>query len=429
MKVAGDARWPHIIAHADMDAFYASVEQLDNPELRGKPVLVGPRSQRGVVLTASYEARPFGCGSAMPMAEAIRRCPHAVIVPPRFERYTAVSARIMHVFDGFSPRVEPVSLDEAFIDMSGAEDLFGSPEQMGRKIKAAVKAATGLNVTVGIASTKHVAKIASALHKPDGLTVVNHAQTAAWLAPLAVKRMWGVGPKMEARLHALGFRTIGDLARADPRTLASSLGRHGSHLHQLALGLDPRHVENSRRERSIGSERTLETDVRSLDDISVHLRRAADRVSTRLRNKRLHTRGVRVKLKTTGFQLHSRQVRLDPPTDLGEVLFRAGVQLATDMLEHGPFRLVGLAAFDLAPADADTQLDLFTEPPRQSRLETTLDELNRRFGRIAIRRARDLGKAGTVMGTAPTLDFRAERPPDEEPPRDRSLEGEDPGWS
>jgi len=428
MNTAGDTRWPHIIAHADMDAFYASVEQLDNPELRGKPVLVGPRSQRGVVLTASYEARPFGCGSAMSIAEAMRRCPHAVIVPPRFERYTKVSARIMRVFDNFSPRVEPLSLDEAFIDMSGAEDLFGPPAAMGRRIKDAVREATGLNVTIGLASTKHVAKIASALHKPDGLTVVEHAETRAWLAPLAVKRIWGVGPKMEARLHALGLKTIGDLARSDPRTLALQLGQHGTHLHDLANGRDPQQVESSRREWSIGSERTLEQDVSTPEQIEVHLRRAADRVSARLRNKRLHARGVRVKLKTTSFQLHSRQARLDPATELGEVLFRASRNLAAQMIRFGPFRLVGLAAFDLAAVEADTQLDLFAEPPRQNRLETTLDKLNSRFGRDTLKRARDLERNGTVMGTAPTLDFRSSLPPDEEPASDRSLEGEDPGW-
>ncbi len=421
-------RWPHIIVHADMDAFYASVEQLDDPTLRGKPVLIGPRSQRGVVLTASYEARPFGVGSAMPMVQAMRLCPQALIVPPRFERYIQVSAQIMQVFDHFSPHVEPLSLDEAFIDMSGAEDLFGPPTVIGRKIKDAVKEATGLNVTVGLASTKHVAKIASALNKPDGLTVVEHEKACEWLAPLGVKRMWGVGPKMEARLHALGFKTIGDLARSDPRTLTLQLGQHGSHLHALANGLDPRQVESSRRERIVGSERTLESDVSSLEQIEIHLRRAADRVSARLRNKRLHARGIRVKLKTTSFQLHSRQARLDPATDLGEVLFRAARDLAAQMLTFGPFRLVGLAAFDLASVAADKQLDLFTEPPRQSKLETTLGQLNSKFGRDTLKRARDLRRNGTVMGPAPTLDFRTNLPPEVEPERDRSFEGEDPGW-
>ena len=181
--------WPTIIAHADMDAFYAAVEQHDDPNLRGKPLLIGPKSQRGVVLTASYEARPFGVGSAMPMARARLLCPQAIIVPPRFERYSEVSAMIMRVFDNFSQKVEPLSLDEAFIDMTGSEGLFGTPTEMGRRIKAAIREATGLTVTVGIATTKHVAKVASAQHKPDGLTVVEPSQTRTWLGRLPVACM------------------------------------------------------------------------------------------------------------------------------------------------------------------------------------------------------------------------------------------------
>lgn len=420
--------WPHIIAHADMDAFYASVEQLDDPTLRGKPLLVGPRSRRGVVLTASYEARPFGVGSAMPMAQALDRCPHAIVVPPRFERYTEISTRIMQVFDTFSPTVEPLSLDEAFLDLSGAEGLFGPPEVMGRRIKDAVRSATGLAVTVGIASTKHVAKIASALHKPDGLTVVEHASTRAFLAPLPVERMWGVGPKMKARLNALGFITIGDLARAEPSDLRHRLGQHGTHLHTLARGEDPRSVESRRQERSIGSERTLESDVRRIEDIEMHLRRAADRVSARLRRKALKARGVRIKLKRTDFTLHSRQCHIEPATDLGEVLFQSGRALLPELLPLAPFRLIGLAAFDLDSGTASPQLDLFAEPPRQSQLEKALDNVSARFGRLALRRAADLSRSGTVMGTAPTLDFRASTPAFEDAPPDRSLADEDPGW-
>ena len=194
--VMGD--WPRIVVHADMDAFYAAVEQLDNPELRGKPILVGPNSNRGVVLTASYEARPFRVGSAMPVAEARRRCPQAIMVPPRFERYEALSGEIMDIFGDFSPHVEAISLDEAFLDMSGAERLFGSPAAIGRQIKERVRKATGLNVSVGVASTKYVAKVASAHEKPDGLTVVPPAGAVRWLAPLPVSRLWGAGPKDRA---------------------------------------------------------------------------------------------------------------------------------------------------------------------------------------------------------------------------------------
>jgi DNA polymerase-4 len=183
--------WDRIVAHADMDAFYASVEQLDDPNLRGKPILVGPQSRRGVVLTASYEARPFGVGSAMPMVKALRLCPDAIVVPPRFDRYTELSVRIMQSFEEFSPSVEALSLDEAFLDMSGAEQIFGEPQRMGTKIQAAVRDATGgLTVSVGIAQTKFVAKVASGFAKPDGLTVVSPGHEVAWLAPMSVARLW-----------------------------------------------------------------------------------------------------------------------------------------------------------------------------------------------------------------------------------------------
>src|SRR5262245_23250977 len=249
--------WRRIIVHADLDAFYAAVEQLDDPSLRGKPVLVGPNSYRGVVLTASYEARPYGVGSAMPMAEARRRCPHALIVPPRFERYEEVSRQVMDVFGDFSPAVEPLSLDEAFLDMSGSQRIFGSPEVIGRKIKDAVLAATRLHVSVGVSGTKYVAKVASAHGKPNGLIVVPPQHAVDWLAPLPVDRLWGVGAKTAPRLHALGLVTIGDIAASDERALALRLGSAGSHFYQLAHGMDPRHVNRGRTARSIGSDRTL----------------------------------------------------------------------------------------------------------------------------------------------------------------------------
>lgn len=312
----------------------------------------------------------------------------------------------MKIFDSFSPKVEPLSLDEAFIDMTGSTDLFGTPAQIGRRIKDAVKEATGLTVTVGMASTKHVAKIASAFQKPDGLTVVEHDQTRAWLAPLAVSRIWGVGPRMQERLHLLGLLTIGDIARLDPDHLTKRLGRQGERLYRLACGDDPRPVVSQRRERSIGSERTLEFDVRTLREIEVHLRQAADRVSVRLRQRQYLAGGVLVKLKTTAFGLLSRQIVLDPPSDLGEVLYINARKLARQLLPEGPFRLVGLATYDLRKQGESRQTDLFSEPPLQSVLETTIDAVSNRFGRHAIRRARDLRRSDTVMGTAPTLDFR-----------------------
>jgi DNA polymerase-4 len=319
-----------------MDAFYAAIEQLDDPALRGRPVLVGPPSDRGVVLTASYEARPYGVGSAMPMAQARRMCPSALIIPPRFDRYQEVSATIMGVFANFSPDVEALSLDEAFLDMTGSEQLFGDPESIGRRLKIAICEATGgLTASVGLSATKYVAKVASACQKPDGLTVVPPEKAKAWLAPLPVSRLWGAGPKTQARLHHLGLHTIGNMADADPQFLSSKLGSAGLHFHTLAQAQDPRPVIGRRASKSIGSEHTLDRDVREKADIKFHLRRSAEAIGRRLRKKCYVALGVGVKLKTTDFQILTRQRRLSEPTDVTERLYSVGVDLLNEFDHPG----------------------------------------------------------------------------------------------
>jgi len=393
-------QWPRIVVHADMDAFYAAVEQLDDPSLRGKPVLVGPKSARGVVLTASYEARPYGVSSAMPVGEAMRRCPHAIIAVPRFDRYQEISSQLMDTLADFSPRVEALSMDEAFVEMTGAERLFGPPREMGRRIKQAVREATGLDISVGVASTKYVAKVASAHDKPDGLTVVPAAGARAWLAPLPVSRLWGAGPKTVPRLHALGLLTIGDVARAN----AGRLGSLGAHFHALANATDPRPVHRTHVAKSIGSDQTLVADVSRREDIELHLRRSADRIGRRLRAKGYVARGVRVRLKTRRFQMLSRQCKLQRPIDLGGELLAAGQSLLDRFGDAGPFRLVGMAAFDLAVRDGDRQLDLFEDLAARE-LETTVDDLMQRFGRGVLMRARDLAESGTVVGDGGNLDY------------------------
>ena len=399
--------WPRIVAHADMDAFYAAVEQLDDPALRGKPVLVGPKSARGVVLTASYEARPYGISSAMPVGEALRRCPQAIIVGPRMDRYQEMSAQLMDTLANFSPRVEALSMDEAFVEMTGAERLFGSPRDMGIKIKRAVREATRLNISVGVASTKYVAKVASAHDKPDGLTVVPAERAKAWLAPLPVSRLWGAGKKTVPRLHALGLTTIGDVATADARLLRR-LGSLGAHFHDLANARDPRSVHRGRLAKSIGSDRTLVADVSRREDIELHLRRAADRIGRRLRAKRYVARGVRVRLKTRRFEMLTRQRKVRRPIDLGAELMAAGQSLLDQFSHPGPFRLVGLAAFDLAARDGDRQLDLFKDGVARD-LETTIDDLIERFGRGVVTRARDLADWGSVASDGVNLDFLEDR--------------------
>jgi len=402
--------WPRIIAHADMDAFYAAIEQLDDPALRGRPILVGPPSSRGVVLTASYEARPYGVGSAMPMAKARRLCPTAAIIPPRFDRYQEVSRTIMEVFGNFSPDVEALSLDEAFLDMTGSEQLFGGPESIGRRLKDAVREATGgLTASVGISATKYVAKVASACRKPDGLTVVPPEEAKAWLAPLPVAWLWGAGPKTQARLHHLGLQTIGEVARADPKFLFAKLGSAGLHFHTLAQAEDPRPVLGRRNSKSIGSEHTLDRDVCEKTDIKLHLHRSADTIGRRLRKKSYMAFGVSVKLKTTDFQLLTRQHRLSEPTDVTERLYSVGVELLNEFNHPGPFRLVGMAAYDLVGINDQIQLDLFGTFARRRRLDEAIDRLAERFGPDAVHRANDLIKPLRLGSNLDFLDDRSRR--------------------
>jgi DNA polymerase IV len=407
--IRSERAWPRIIAHADMDAFYAAIEQLDDPSLRGQPLLVGPPSARGVVLTASYEARPYGVGSAMPMATARRMCPSAVIVPPRFDRYQEVSAKIMSVFANFSPDVEALSLDEAFLDMTGSEQLFGDPKSIGRRLKEAVREVTGgLMASVGLSATKYVAKVASACRKPDGLTVVPPEEAKAWLAPLPVSWLWGAGPKTQARLQLLGLHTIGDVANADAKLLSTKLGSAGLHFHTLAQAEDPRPVIGRRASKSVGSEHTLDEDVCDKADIKLHLRRSADTIGRRLRKKNYAAFGVGVKLKTANFQIVTRQHRLSEPTDVAERLYSVGVALLNHVDHAGPFRLVGLVAYDLVDINDLVQLDLFSAFARQRQLEVAIDGLAERFGTTVVYRADDLSKApGTRL--APTLDFLDDR--------------------
>lgn len=404
-----NGRWERIIAHADMDAFYASIEQLDRPELRGKPIIVGPPSWRGVVLTASYEARPYGVGSAMPMVEARRRCPDAIVVVPRFARYEAASKQIMRVFRDFSPRIEPLSLDEAFIDMSGAEAIFGPPAAMGQAIKAAVKKATGLTVSVGISGTKYVAKVASDFQKPDGLTVVDPASARAWLAPLPVARLWGAGRKMQRRLAELGFHTIGEIAAADPERLSAALGKAGRTFHALANARDARRVSTSRASKSIGSERTLANDISEIAAIEHYVRTAADAVGRRLRKNGYVAQGVRVKLKRHDFRLLTRQRALREPSDQSKEIYRVAQTLLREFDDAGPFRLVGVAAYDLRKAEPSRQLGLLASETegRSRKLEAVLDDLDARFGAGAVQRASNLARPGGV-GPEFNLDFLAE---------------------
>jgi DNA polymerase-4 len=382
--------------HADMDAFFAAVEQLDRPELRGKPVLIGHPSPRSVVSTASYEARCFGVGSAMPMATARRRCPDGIIVPPRFDRYLEYSRMIMKVFHDFSPLVEALGLDEAFIDLTGTEKLWGPPQEVGEKVKAAILEATGgLKVSVGISSTKYVAKVASDHDKPNGLTIVPPTEVKAFLWPQSIASIWGVGKLGRKRLSQLGLRTIRDVAQSDPVWLKQSLGSLGDHIYQLCHGIDPRPVITEHDVKSVGAEFTLAKDISGESAIRPHLFRAAEQIAPSLRKKHLVAKGIRVKLKTTGFKIITRQIAMTRPSSNAKSLYQAGCELLDRFDLEQDFRLVGMAAFDLHTPIENVQFDLFEDPGSEkerdrNRLDQEIDNIRSKFGKDALKPASEL---------------------------------------
>jgi DNA polymerase-4 len=393
---------PRTILHLDLDAFYASVEQLDDPALRGRPVIVGGTSGRGVVCAASYEARRFGVRSAMPTARARRLCPDAVFLHPRFDRYSELSDRIFGVYRRYTPLVEPLSLDEAFLDVTASRALHGDGPSIAARIRREVRQEQGLTVSAGVAEVKLAAKIATDFGKPDGLTVVPAGGVAAFLAPLPVGRLWGVGEVTEAALRAIGVATIGDLARLPASALAAAVGADRARgLAELARGVDPREVVPDEAARSVGGEETFEEDVRGEAALSRTLLFQAARVGRRLRAAGLRGRVVTLKVKYADFTLVTRRVTLDRPTDDDGVIYEAArAQLA----RIDPARDVRLAGVTVSgfggEAEGDAgQLDLFGAPapppageassddPRRRRLHAALDALSDRFGEGTVTRA------------------------------------------
>lgn len=369
------------ILHIDMDAFFASVEQHDDPRLRGKPVVVGGAARRGVVAAASYEARAFGVRSAMPMAEALRRCRHLIVVPPRGDRYMEVSRAVFDVFHAYTPLVEGLSVDEAFLDVTASQSLFGDGEAIARLIKEDVHDATGLFASAGVAPCKFVAKIASDFGKPNGLTVVSN-DVAAFLAPLPIERMWGIGPKTAPTLRRLGYRTLGDLAKADPAALERALGSWGPEVHELARGNDPREVVPDRETKSIGAESTYDVDLTTRDAIARTLLAHASRVAARLTVAGLVAGAVVVKLKRHDFVLLTRQMTLPSPASDTRTLHDACLVLLDRFpLDGVRVRLTGVSAHDLGPAEA-VQPTLFRDEKQDKRrdLENVLLRAKERFG-------------------------------------------------
>jgi DNA polymerase-4 len=409
---------PRSILHLDLDAFYASVEQLDDPGLRGRPVIVGGTANRGVVCAASYEARRFGVRSAMPTARARRLCPDGVFLRPRFERYAELSGRVFGIYRRYTPLVEPLSLDEAFLDVTASRALHGEGRDIARAVKRAVREECGLAVSAGLSEVKMAAKIATDLGKPDGFVEVPPGGVEAFLAPLPIGRLWGVGEVTEAALRALGIATIGDLARTPDQVLAGRIGRtHALDLKALARGDDPREVIPDEEARSVGCEDTFEDDLRGEAALLPELLAQAGKVGRRLRAAGLRGRIVTVKVKYADFSLVTRRVTLGAPTDDAHAIYAAArAQLARADLSR-PVRLTGVTVSGFEEERARPQLDLFgsaggaapgeagapagdgaAEVSRRRALNAALDRLADRFGDGAVVPGDLAGRGGGRRG-------------------------------
>jgi nucleotidyltransferase/DNA polymerase involved in DNA repair len=378
-----------------MDAFYASVEQLDNPTYKGKPVIVGadPRggAGRGVVAACSYEARKFGVRSALPISRAWKLCPEGVYVRPRMSRYVEVSHQVMEIFGRYTDLVEPLSIDEAFLDVTGSAALLGTAEQIARKIKSDIRETTELTASVGVATNKFLAKIASDLQKPDGLVVVQENGIANFLRDLPISRLWGVGPKTEQRLKPLGVKTIGQMAALPRDTLIRSFGNLGEHLHQLSHGRDDRPVIPNWEPKSVSNETTFDRDTNDRDRLIRTIHELADEVGRRLRHDHFRARKITLKLRYEDFSTHTKQSSLERPTQSNEEIARVAIALFNKFPLNRKIRLIGVGSGELTHEEHDaSQLDLFTASRKDEKLGHTLDEIREKFGRDSLRRGSHL---------------------------------------
>ena len=391
------------ILHVDMDAFYASVELRDQPGLRGKPVVVGGLGARGVVLSATYEARAFGVSSAMPVGRARRLCPQAVFLPPRHHLYGEVSREVMAVFRAVTPAVEPLSLDEAFLDVSGARRRLGPPRAIAELIRLQIREQQSITCSVGVAAVKFAAKIASARCKPDGLLVVPAQGLLDFLHPLPVSALWGVGDRAEEVLTRLGLRTVGDIAHVPEATLRRELGVAGAHLHALAWGRDARPVTPKREEKSVGAEETFPTDVDDPDVIRKELLDLSGRTAQALRAAGCVARTVTVKLRLASFKTITRSRTLPEPTDVAREIYTAACALyeSSGLDGRARLRLVGVRATGLRPATGSARQLAFGDRPAGWReAEQAVDRIARRFGAGAVRPAALFGSSQDTVGDA-----------------------------
>jgi DNA polymerase IV len=386
-----DERPTEPILHVDLDAFYAAVEQRDDPRLRGKPVLVGGSSRRGVVASCSYEARTFGIRSAMPMAEALRRCPKAIVVRHRMDDYVEASRGFFQILGDYSPEVEGLSLDEAFLDVTGSTGLFGGGEDMAREIKRRIRDRTGLTASVGVSHNKLLAKLGSEMGKPDGLTVIRAQDVHAMLDPLPVGRLFGVGAKTAARLEKEGIFTLGQLRHA-PESLLWPLFRRETRRYQdRAAGIDERPVVSDAPEKQISSEETFDVDIRDHGEMQERLAQLADRTTARLRARQFKAGMVSIKVRRRDFETYTRQRSFNPPTQETRLIAQVAADLLENWLAEQPraaVRLLGVGVSDFEP---ETQLDLFSTPEfsEARQLDDALDRIHGRFGEHAIHRGTD----------------------------------------
>jgi len=373
------------IIHVDMDAFYASVEVLDDPALRGRPVIVGGTGRRGVVAAASYEARKFGVFSAMPVVHARQRCPDGIYLRPRLARYREVSRQIFSIFHDFTPQVEGLSLDEAFLDVTGSLRLLGNIEHIGRRVQERIMADTGLQASVGMARNKFLAKLASDFKKPAGFVHIAPGEELDFLDPLPISRLWGIGRKTEPRLRAIGILTIGQLRRFDAESLRGVLGNRTGHFQRIAAGLDEREVSAMTGERSISHEMTFDIDIRDANELFSELQRLCEAVMRRTRRQHLAARTIQVKIRDHRFRTHTRSRTLRAATSSSQSAFRMAKALLNGWLRENastPVRLLGMGVSGLQEAEGDP-----------SPLDATVDGIAERYGDAAITRGRALRRS------------------------------------
>jgi len=374
-----------------MDAFYPAVEALDKPDLKGKPVIVGGNRERGVVSSASYEARRFGVHSAQPIATAIRLCPEGIFMPVRMSRYKEVSRQVFAIFHSFTPLVEPLSIDEAFLDLTGAERLMGQTKEIAKKIKETVLKKTGLTVSAGVASSKFTAKIASDIDKPDGLTVVPPDRVREFLDPLPVKKMWGVGKTTQQALARLNVKTFKDLRQIPVEILEKNFGKHGAAMHLLSMGIDERDVEPEREAKSIGHEQTFMEDILNPDQARKEILSLSNRIALRMRREEIRGSTVSLKVKYSDFTQITRAVTLPEPTDDSMEIYSTSCGLLKKTaVGKRPVRLLGISLSRLSSPEGEKQLFLFDRDKgyrKRKDLNTALDSICDKFGEKSIRPA------------------------------------------